>query len=79
MNKETLQRLRKAKSYEMMAIKALFPEQAAGHLDVIEKEIKSMLMEYMVDILKSEKSETAEQANERKSKENKSVKKVKIG
>ncbi len=45
MNKELLHRMKKA-------ICALFPEKMGGHLEVIENEIKIMLMEMVTDVMK---------------------------
>ena len=51
MNAEILQRAREAKKYQMMAVKALFPNIQNEHMKVIEKEIKAMLMEGIMDCM----------------------------
>ncbi len=45
MNKEMLHRMKIAGEYQRKAIRALFPEEMGKHLDVIEKEMKMMVME----------------------------------
>lgn len=45
MNKEMLHRIKTAGEYQRKAIRALFPEEMAEHLDAIEKEVKRMVME----------------------------------
>lgn len=52
MNKETIQRLKIAGEYQKKAIHALFPEEMGEHLDVIEKELKMMVMELATELLK---------------------------
>ncbi|RDU21962.1 hypothetical protein [Anaerosacchariphilus polymeriproducens] len=75
MNKDMIRRLQEAKKYEWMAVKALFPESATAHIEVIEKELKEMLMECMLDFLKS----NDEKDKSEQKKEAKDVKKVTIG
>ncbi len=53
MNKEMLYRLKKAGEYQSKAIHALFPEKMGRHLDVIEKEMKMMVMEVAAELLKN--------------------------
>ena len=45
MNKDMLNRLRTAASYQKKAVLALLPESTAGHLEVIGQEMKQMLLE----------------------------------
>lgn len=73
MNKEIFNRLCEAKKYQSMAIKALFPENVANHLDVIEKEMKVMMMECISDLISPDIFESKDNKEE-----NKSVKKVNI-
>lgn len=51
-NKEMIQRLGIAGEYQKKAIHALFPEEMGEHLDVIEKELKMMVMELATEFLK---------------------------
>lgn len=84
MNQETLNRLREAKRYEIMAIKALFPEKTSKHIDIIEKEVKAIMREFVIDIIKNYDFEMSEEEDKCKDKNkdnktsNKNVKKVKI-
>lgn len=73
MNKELFNRLCEAKKYQSMAIKSLFPENMANHLDVIEKEMKVMMMECISDLISPDIFESKDNKEE-----NKSVKKVNI-
>ncbi len=76
-NKEMLHRMKIAGEYQRKAIRALFPEEMGEHLDVIEKELKMMVMEAATELLKEcNKSEACrdEQSHEQASK----VKKVDI-
>lgn len=78
MSKEMLRRMKIAGEYQRKAIRALFPEEMGEHWDVIEKELKMMVMEAAAELLKGcDKSETCrdEQSHEPISK----VKKVDIG
>ena len=47
MSKEILDRIMTATAYQKKAIYALFPEEMGVHLDVIEKEIKAIVVEIM--------------------------------
>lgn len=51
MNKEMLSRMKTAGEYQRKAVRALFPEKVGKHLDVIEKEIKMMLLEMAADVV----------------------------
>ncbi|MCC3868174.1 hypothetical protein [Terrisporobacter mayombei] len=73
MNKELFDRLCEAKKYQSMAIKALFPENMANHIDVIEKEMKVMMMECIGDLTTPYIFESKDSKEE-----NKSMKKVNI-
>ncbi len=56
MNREMMQRIKIAGDYQRKAIRALFPEEMGEHFDVIEKEIKAMVMELVVEIVKEQKA-----------------------
>lgn len=51
MNKERLERLKEAAKYQKMAVRALLPERAAEHIEVIEKELQKMVMECVADMV----------------------------
>ena len=53
MNKEMLHRMKTAGEYQKKAIRALFPEEMGEHLDVIEKEMKMMVMGVAAELLKN--------------------------
>ena len=77
MNKEMIQRMKIAGEYQKKAIHALFPEEMGKHLDVIENELKMMVMEAAAELLKNYNKSDAcrdEQSHEQTSK----VKKVDI-
>lgn len=44
-------RIMEAKKYQRMAIEALIPEEQKEHLDIIEKEMKTLLVNGMLDLL----------------------------
>ena len=70
MNTEVIGRMMEAKKYQMLAIKALFPEGKQEHIDNIERELKAMFSESMMDcVMKcmSAASDIKAQANERNS------------
>ena len=50
-NKEMLHRIKVAGEYQRKAIRALFPEEMGEHLDVIENELKMIVMELAADFL----------------------------
>lgn len=52
MNREMLHRIKIAGEYQKKAIHALFPERMSEHLNVIEKELKLMIMEIATDFMK---------------------------
>ena len=76
MNRETRNRIKEAKQYEMLALKALFPKEAQGHIEVIEQEIKAMLMECVLDFVTQDSKESGTKESEEQVKK---VKKVTIG
>lgn len=66
MSKEMMHRMKKAGEYQREAIRALFPEKVSGHLDVIEKEIKMMLLEIAEEVVKEcKKRDVCEEKQER--------------
>lgn len=73
MNKELFNRLCEVKKYQSMAIKSLFSENMANHIDIIDKEIKVMIVECISDLISPNIFESKD-----KKVENKSVKKVNI-
>lgn len=77
MNKEMLHRMKIAGEYQRKAIHALFPEEMSEHLDVIEKEIRMMVMEaateWMTDFCKSDSDR-----NTKENREKATIKKVDI-
>lgn len=52
MNKELLGRLELAGQYQKKAIRALFPEGMEEHMEVIENELKAMLMEVVAETMR---------------------------
>lgn len=52
MNREILNRFRTAAEYQKKAIYALLPDNVGGHLDVIEKELKTMAVEIAADVVR---------------------------
>lgn len=54
MDLERMNRLIEAKKYQEKAIKALFPENMQGHIDVIQNELSSMIKEAVFQVLQSE-------------------------
>lgn len=76
MNKEAMNRLKKAREYKKQAIYALFPEKTVKHFEVIEKELQAMAMEFVVEAIKNEESDKKEPGEKEKTSK---VKKVNIG
>ena len=68
MNKEMMQRIKMAGDYQRKAIRALFPEEMGEHLDVIEKEIKAMVLGLVVEIVKEQKTTVNEEDRNNKTK-----------
>ena len=62
-NMELLAKFRKAADYQKKAIQALFPDTMNEHFDVIENELKLMLIEAIYEIHKSEKKYTEDLKN----------------
>ena len=58
MSKEILDRIMTATAYQKKAVYALFPEKMGVHLDVIEKEIKSMAVEIMEAWLRDDRQKS---------------------
>ena len=53
-----IQRFRKAASYQKKAIQALFPDMMNEHFDVIENELKLMMIEAVCEMQKSRNRRT---------------------
>lgn len=66
MSREMVRRLKVAGDYQRKAIKALFPEEMGGHLDVIEREVKAMLVELAIEIGKEHKETTEDNKKTKK-------------
>ena len=66
MSSEMVRRLKVAGDYQRKAIKALFPEEMSGHMDVIEREVKAMLVELAMEIGKEHKETTEENTKTKK-------------
>ena len=66
MSREMVRRLKVAGDYQRKAIKALFPEEMSGHMDVIEREVKAMLVELAMEIGKEHKETTEENKKTKK-------------
>jgi hypothetical protein len=49
MNREFLDKMKEAKKLEREALKLVLPKNVRGHIEVIEKEMKSMLKECIAD------------------------------
>lgn len=80
MSKEIVNRLIKAGKYEKMAIHALLPERAAKHMEVIEKELRTMFMEAVADVIGCEGNDGSDSSrNEAENEKASKVKKIKIG
>ena len=77
MNKEMLHRMKIAGEYQKKAVRALFPEEMDEHFQVIEKEIKMMVMEIAAEwIKKCQDSDSGK--NPQENEETTRVKKVDI-
>lgn len=50
MKADMINRVMEARKYQKKAIMALFPESISGHIEVIEKELSAMFMEYAVEM-----------------------------
>ena len=66
MSSEMASRLKVAGDYQRKAIKALFPKEMGGHLDVIEREVKAMLVELIMESGKEHKETTEESKKTKK-------------
>lgn len=76
MNNQTanqfIEKIKEAKRLEMEAIMLLVPSDVKPHLEVIGKEIKAIVMETIVNIMKNQGEEASEKdQTERQSKTNK--------
>ncbi|SHO42951.1 hypothetical protein [Anaerocolumna xylanovorans] len=80
MNKEMVSRLREAGKYEKMAIRALLPERAVKHMEVIEKEMRTMFMEMVTDAVRCAGNVRNDDGqNESEKEKDSKVKKINIG
>ena len=77
MRNEMVSRLKTAAGYQRKAILALLPEGMDEHLDVIEKELKSMLAETVAKVME-ERAVSACKSDETKDGTDSKVKKVTI-
>lgn len=71
-----IEKMVEAKQMEIEAITMLLPDKVKGHLDVIGKEIKTMLMDCLVE-MHTNHGESTEKTTQTQS--NSKVKKVDIG
>lgn len=78
MNKNMLERIKLAGEYQKKAIWALLPESAAEHVNVIEREMKQLLLEIGSGLVQ-EIMKPAETAASGKQEAESHVKKVTIG
>lgn len=74
MKSEMRGRLLEAMHYGKLAIKALIPDRAAGHLVIIEQELKALLLECLQDNFTGKDEAQKEDTK----KDNSKVKKVDI-
>ncbi|SFR59395.1 hypothetical protein SAMN05661086_00395 [Anaeromicropila populeti] len=79
MNREMIDRLREAKKYELMAMKALFPDSQSEHIEVMKNEIKEMVVEFVFEFFAQKSSEEEKCSDNKKQEKESNVKKVKIG
>ena len=77
MRNEMVGRLKTAAGYQRKAILALLPEGMDEHLDVIEKELKSIVAETVAKVME-ERSVSACKSDESAGETNSKVKKVTI-
>lgn len=64
MNMESLDRIKEAKKYQKMALRALLPESAGEHLEIIEKEFSAMMKECCMEFIKQEASKMAREQSQ---------------
>lgn len=76
MKQETINRIRQAGEYQKKAVMALFPQRAQEHLSVIERELKMMALETLVELMDVCKKEDKK---EQSTSEKPGVKRVDIG
>lgn len=77
MDRELFERIRTAGIYQKKAIQALFPKKMNRHMEIIEKEIKAMMIETVTDWMKECKKDS-DFVQEEDQKQNGNVKKVDI-
>ena len=79
MNKDAFERMKKAKQYQMLAIKALIPEPMAEHVDVIGKEMKEMMIECIFELFSQEKGASERPEKAADNQKSRGAKKIDIG
>lgn len=77
MDRELFERIRTAGVYQKKAIQALFPERVNRHMEVIEKEVKAMIIETVTNWMKECKKDR-DFAQQEEQKQTGTVKKVDI-
>ena len=70
--------IKKAGKYQKKALRALFPEEMSGHLDVIEGEVKAMFMDLAFEMIKEYKNMDDKEENMESDKTDRTTKKVEI-
>lgn len=58
MNREFINKMKDAKKVECEAFMLLLPENVRGHVNTIEKELKAIFFECLIECMKSEGSQT---------------------
>ena len=57
MNHEFIDKMKEAKKLEGEALLLILPEKVRGHVEVIEKEVKSMFLELIADFAMGKKEQ----------------------
>jgi hypothetical protein len=70
MNQEFVDKMKEAKKLEGEALMSILPEYVRGHIEVIEKEIKAILLECIAAYVKG-KSESDDNSKKSENKVNK--------
>lgn len=78
MNGENRQRFKEAAEYQRKAMRALLPEQMAGHLERIEQELKAIMLEFAMELVKEHMQGKAKETEASDSPEKTAAKKVEI-
>lgn len=61
MNREMKKRVYDACHYERLAVQSLIGPKVSAHLDVIENEVRKMVIECICSVIKSESKEKADE------------------